>query len=266
MQNEMETPFAVVTGASSGIGLELAKQFAEHGFDLLVTAENEALDQAEASLRSMGVMVDAVRADLATYDGVETLYDRIVASGRPVDAIAINAGVGVGGPFVETDLDAELNLIALNVTSVVHLTKRVVKDMVARDEGRILFTSSIAAEGPAPYEAVYAASKAFVQSFSGALRDELRNTGITVTALQPGATETEFFHRAGMDDTKVGASRKSDPADVARQGFEALMAGKDHVVAAMAKEKAAVVVGQVMPESAKAAQHRKLSEPGSAKA
>ncbi|HEV7990337.1 MAG TPA: SDR family NAD(P)-dependent oxidoreductase, partial [Gemmatimonadaceae bacterium] len=193
MENEIQTPFAVVTGASSGIGLELAKQFAEHGFDLLVTAEDEGIEQAAESLRTMGAVADAVRADLATHEGVESLYERIVASGRPIDAIAINAGVGVGGPFVENDLDAELNLIALNVASVVHLTKRVLEDMVARNEGRILFTSSIAAEGPAPYEAVYGASKAFVQSFSEALRDELRNTNITVTALQPGATETNFF-------------------------------------------------------------------------
>jgi len=177
---------------------------------------------------------------------------------------SINAGVGVGGPFIENDLDAELNLIDLNVVSVVHLAKRVTRDMVARNEGRILFTSSIAAEGPAPFEAVYGASKAFVQSFAEALRNELKDTNIVVTALQPGATETNFFHRAGMEDTKVGAGRKSDPADVAREGFEALMAGKDHVVSAMAKEEAMVAMGKVVPEKVAAAQHRKLSEPGSA--
>ena len=264
MNTDPHPPFAVVTGASSGIGYELAREFIEHGFDVLVTAEDEGLEQAASTLASMGAKVESVRADLATYDGVESLYQRIRASDRPVDAIALNAGVGVGGPFAQNELDAELKLIALNVTSVVHLTKRVLQDMVARNEGRILFTSSIAAEGPAPYEAVYGASKAFVQSFSTALRDELRNTNITVTALQPGATETNFFHRANMDDTRVGTMQKSDPADVARQGFEALMAGKDHVVAAMAMEKANVVAGQVMPETTKAAMHRKLSEPGSA--
>jgi len=266
MTDHNEIPFAVVTGASSGIGYELARQFAEHGFDLLVTAETERIDEAAQRLQTLGAQVDTVRADLATYEGVETLYERIRATGRPIDAIAINAGVGVGGPFIENDLDAELNLIALNVTSVVHLAKRVVKDMVARDEGRILFTASIAAEGPAPFEAVYAASKAFVQSFSEALRNELKNTNVVVTALQPGATETNFFHRAGMEDTKVGAVRKSDPAAVAREGFEALMAGKDHVVSAMLKEKAMVAAGKVSPETLKAEQHRKLSEPGSANA
>jgi uncharacterized protein len=266
MPNDHESPFAVVTGASSGIGFELAREFAEHGFDLLVTSEDDGLDAATERLRSLGAKVESVRADLARDDGVETLYARIQASNRPLDAIALNAGVGVGGPFVENDLDAELNLIALNVTSVVHLAKRVVQDMVARNEGRILFTASIAAEAPAPYEAVYGASKAFVLSFAEAIRDELRNTNITVTALQPGATETNFFHRANMDDTKVGTMEKSDPADVARQGFDALMAGKDHVVAAMPKEKAQVVLGQLMPETTKAAQHRKLAEPGSAEA
>jgi short-subunit dehydrogenase len=264
MINETETPFAVVTGASSGIGYELAREFAEHGFDLLVVAEGDAIEEAAGRLRSLGAKVDAVRADLAEYDGVETLYERIRSGGRPIDAIAINAGVGVGGPFAQTDLDAELNLIALNVVSVVHLAKRIVQDMVARNEGRILFTSSIAAEAPAPYEAVYGASKAFVQSFAQALRDELRNTNITITALQPGATETNFFHRAGMDDTKVGTMEKSDPADVARQGFEALMAGEDHVVAAMAMEQAQVGMGKVMPETTKAKMHRQISKPGSA--
>ena len=264
MPNDQDTQYAVVTGASSGIGFELARQFAEHGYDLLVTAEDDGIAAAAERLQSLGAKVEHVQTDLATPDGVETLYQRIKASGRPVDAIALNAGVGVGGPFVENALEDELNLIALNVTSVVHLSKLVIQDMVARNEGRILYTASIAAEAPAPYEAVYGASKAFVLSFATALRDELRNTKITITSLQPGATETNFFHRADMDDTKVGTMKKSDPADVAREGFEALMAGKDHVVAAMAMEKAQVVLGQVMPETTKAAQHRKLAEPGSA--
>jgi short-subunit dehydrogenase len=261
---ETATQFAVITGASSGIGLELAKQFAQHGYDLLITAESARIDAAAAELRALGAKVSSARADLTTYAGVESLYARIRAEGRPVDAICINAGVGVGGPFLENALEDELRLISLNVDSVVHLAKRVLTDMVARNEGRVLFTASIAAEMPAPFEAVYAASKAFVLSFAEAIRNELKDTNVVVTALQPGATETNFFHRAGMDDTKVGAGRKSDPADVARAGFEALMKGKDHVVAAMTKEKIQVAVGQVIPETIKAEQHRKLAEPGSA--
>jgi short-subunit dehydrogenase len=266
MQQDAGGQFAVVTGASSGIGLELAKQFAEHGYDLLITAEDAGIESAAAQLRSLGVSVESVRADLAKLGGVDTLYKSIQALGRPVDAIAINAGVGVGGAFLDNDLNAELNMIALNVTSVVHLAKYVVKDMANRNEGRILFTASIAAEMPGPFLAVYAASKAFVLSFAEALRNELKDTNIVVTALQPGATDTNFFHRAGMDDTKVAVGKKSEPADVAREGFEALMKGKDHVVSATLKEKVQVAVGQVIPETIKADQHRKQAEPGSANA
>jgi len=256
---------AVVTGASSGIGLELAKLFAQNGYDLVIVAEDEAIESAADQLRSLGPMVESVQADLATEDGVEELWERIEEMGRPVDAIAINAGVGVGGPFLETDLEEEINLINLNVTGAVHLAKHVVQHMAERGEGKILFTSSIAADMPAPFEAVYGASKAFLLSFSEALRNELKDTNITVTALQPGPTDTNFFDRAGMQDTKVGADKKDDPADVARDGFEALMAGKDHVVAGSFKNKVQSTMAQVTPDKVTAEMHRKLSEPGSAR-
>jgi short-subunit dehydrogenase len=265
MDNSSAHPLAVVTGASSGIGLELAKQFAQHGYDLLIVAEDAGITAAADTLRALGAQVDAVQADLADHDGVHTLSDRIESLGRPVDAAALNAGVGVGGPFLENDLADEINLINLNVVSTVHLTKHLLRDMVARDEGRILFTSSIAAEMPAPFEAVYGASKAFVQSFAEALRNEVKDTNLTITALQPGPTETNFFHRAGMDDTRVGAGKKDDAAEVARQGFEALMKGKDHVVAGSFKNKVQSAMAQVTPETVAAEMHRKLSEPGSAK-
>jgi short-subunit dehydrogenase len=264
MENTQAHPLALVTGASSGIGLELAKQFAQHGYDLLIVAEDAGITAAASTLRALGAQVHEVRADLADHDGVHTLVDRIEALGRPVDAVAINAGVGVGGPFVENDLKAELNLINLNVVSTVHLAKHVVRNMVARGEGRVLFTSSIAAEMPAPFEAVYGASKAFVQSFAEALRNELKDTNVTVTALQPGPTDTNFFHRANMDDTRVGAGKKDDAAEVARQGFEALMKGKDRVVAGSFKNKVQSALAQVTPETVTAEMHRKLSEPGSA--
>jgi short-subunit dehydrogenase len=264
MDSSTITPFAVVTGASSGIGYELAKQFAQNGFDLLVTAEDSSITEAAHAFTELGAHVETVQADLATRDGVETLYQQIQATGRSVDAIAINAGVGVGGPFVETDLQEELNLINLNVVSSVHLAKHVVRDMVARGRGRILFTSSIAALMPGSFEAVYAASKAFLQSFSEALRNELKDTGVTVTALQPGPTDTNFFHRADMDDTKAGAGKKDDPAQVAKQGFEALMAGEDHVIAGSLTTKLQGAMTNVLPATANAEQHRKLAEPGSA--
>lgn len=257
-------PLAVVTGASNGIGYELAKQFAQNGFDLLVTATDSKTNDAAQTFEQLGAKVETVQVDLATYDGVETLYNKIKATGHPVDAIAINAGVGVGGEFIKTDLQEELNLINLNVVSSVHLAKRVVKDMVDRGSGKVLFTSSIAALMPGPFEAVHAASKAFLHSFSEAIRNELKDTGVTVTALMPGPTDTNFFHRADMDDTKAGASKKDDSVEVAKQGFEALMAGKDDVVAGSVMTKIQGAVAKVLPETVKSELHSKLTEPGSA--
>ena len=256
---------AVVTGASSGIGLELARQFAEHGFDLIVAAEDDELTAAAGSLDGADVQVDAVRVDLATPAGVEQLYERIQASNRPVDALALNAGIGSGGAFVETELEDELKLVDLNVRSVVHLAKLVVRDMVARGEGRVLITSSIASTMPGSFQAVYNASKSFDQSFALALRNEVKDTGITVTSLMPGPTDTEFFERAEMLDTKVGSGDKDDPADVARDGFEALMAGDERVVSASLSTKIQARAGRVLPDSVKAEMHRKMAEPGSAK-
>jgi short-subunit dehydrogenase len=256
---------AVITGASSGIGLELARQFAEHGFDLIVAAEDDELTAAAGSLDGADVQVDAVRVDLATPAGVEQLYERIQASNRPVDALALNAGIGSGGAFVETELEDELKLVDLNVRSVVHLAKLVVRDMVARGEGRVLITSSIASTMPGSFQAVYNASKSFDQSFALALRNEVKDTGITVTSLMPGPTDTEFFERAEMLDTKVGSGDKDDPADVARDGFEALMAGDERVVSASLSTKIQARAGRVLPDSVKAEMHRKMAEPGSAK-
>jgi short-subunit dehydrogenase len=256
---------AVVTGASSGIGLELARQFAEHDFDLLIAAEDAGIRTAAESLRSAGGMVEGVQVDLATREGVDRLYERMQSLGRPVDSVAINAGVGVGGPFIDIDLEEELRLINLNVTSVVQLSKHVLRDMVSRGQGRVLYTSSIAGDMPAPFMALYGASKAFELSFAEALRNELKDTGVSITVLQPGPTDTNFFSRAGMEDTKVATGKKDDPADVAKQGFEALMAGKDHIVAGSLKNRIQDAAAQVMPEPAKAAAHRKQTEPGSAK-
>ena len=256
-------PLAVVTGASSGIGLELAKQFAQNGFDLLIAAEDEAISSAETELESLGARVQSTQVDLAQYDGVEKLSTLIEATGRPIDAIALNAGVGAGGAFVDdTSLDDELQVIDLNVKSVVHLAKRVLPNMVNRGEGRVLFTSSIASTMPGPYHAVYNASKSFVQSFAEAIRYELKDTGVTVTALMPGVTDTEFFERADMLDTKAGSGSKDDPAQVAEQGFKALMAGEEKVVAGSMKNKVQAKVGSVTPDSAKAGMAAKLHEPG----
>jgi uncharacterized protein len=256
-------PLAVVTGASSGIGRELAKQFATHGFDLVINAEDGGLDDAAVELRAAGADVRTVRADLRTSDGVETLYSALTDTGRPVSAAALNAGVGRGGAFLDTDLDDEIEIIDLNITSTVRLAKRLLRDMAARDEGRVLITSSIASTMPGSFQAVYNASKSFLQSFAEAVANELKDTGVTITSLMPGPTETNFFHRADMDDTKVGTSSKDDPAQVAEQGFEALMSGKDKLVAGSVGTKAQGLANKVLPDKLKAAAHRRMAEPGS---
>jgi uncharacterized protein len=255
---------ALVTGASSGIGLELARQFVEHGFDVIISAEDDELAQAEASLAGRGAEVRAVKADLATSEGVERLWAAVAAGGRPLDAAALNAGVGVNGQFArDIPLEDDLRLIAVNVTGVVHLAKRILPGMVGRGEGRVLITSSVAATMPGPYYATYAASKAFLQSFAQAIRYELKDTGVTVTALQPGPTDTEFFDRAGMDDTKVAEAKKDDPAEVAKDGFEALMAGKDHVIAGSVRNKAQAAGSKVLSEKARAAMQAAQTKPQS---
>lgn len=266
MSPDNSKPFGYVTGASSGIGLELAKELARRGYDLIVAAEDAGIEAAARSIAQSGAGITPMQVDLATYEGNEKLYDGIKATGRPVDVAVLNAGVGVGGDFTrETDLQAEINLIRLNVISPVHLAKRTLKDMVARDQGRVLIVSSIAAMMPGPYEACYAASKAFLFSFSHALRSELKDTGITVTALMPGATETNFFHRAGMDGTKIGKEEKDDPAEVAREGIDALLSGEDHVVAGAMKNKFFAALGRLFPETA-AEVHRREAEPEAHKA
>ena len=264
----MANKFAAVTGASNGIGLELARVFAENGYDLIVNSAGERLESAAQELSSLGVQVDAVQADLSTPEGCDTFWRAVEASGRKLDAIAINAGVGVGGLFWETSLEEELNIVRLNCESTVHIAKHAVKKMVAQGEGRILITSSIAGEMTAPREAVYAASKAFDLSFAKSLRYELemQKTGVVVTALQPGPTDTDFFHRAGMDDTQAGSEGKKEnqPYDVAKMGYEALMKGEEHVYAGNWKVVAQGSMAKFTPDSAIAAMHEKMAKPKSA--
>jgi uncharacterized protein len=258
--------FAVITGASSGIGLELARQCVEHDFDVLICAqERDGLVEAQKHLSAGGAVVETVACNLASYEGCEKLVQAIEQFARPVDALLLNAGVGVSGAFVDNTLEDELSMIALNVMSVVHIAKRVIPKMVTRGEGRVLITASVVSTSPAPYLAVYGATKAFDLSFAEAIRHELQDTGVTVTALQPGATETEFFARAEMGDTKVAQNDKDDPADVAKQGFEAMIAGKDKVIASSLKSKVEGLVGELLPEPLKARMQAGQLKPGSAK-
>lgn len=254
--------FGIVTGGTSGIGLELARQLLEHDYDVLVVGDRH-VEEARSELAAAGAKVYALEADLSTPSGVGELIEEVRSLHRPIDALILNAGVGVGGAFLHNDVGEEIKMIDLNCTSVVRVAKALVPQMVARGEGRVLITSSIAGTMPAPYEAVYGATKAFDLSFAEGLRDELRDTGVTVTALQPGPTDTEFFERAHLQDTKVGQADKDDPAQVAKQGFDAMMRGKDKVYAGSLKTRIKGLATEILPEPAKARKHRKQAQPGS---
>lgn len=255
-------PLAVVTGASTGIGYELAKCCAENGFDLLIVADEPEIHKAAEDFRALGVAVTPVEADLATLEGVDTLYT--LAGGRPIEALLANAGRGLGGGFLDQNFDEARRVVDTNITGTIYLIQKVGRDMRAQGHGRILITGSIAGFIPGTYHAVYNGTKAFLDSFSFALRAELKDTGVTVTCLMPGATETDFFERADMLDTKVAQQKKDDPADVARIGFDAMMNGEGDVVSGW-KNKLMSAISLVTPSEVLAEQHRKMAEPGSGK-
>ena len=257
-------PLAVVTGASSGIGYELARLFAEDGFDLIIVADEASIVDAGQRLAAVGGSVEVIQADLSTVEGVERLHTGI--GGRPVDALAANAGHGLGHSFLDQDFDDILGVINTNVTGTVKLLHLVGRDMRARGHGRILITGSIAGLIPGAFQAVYNASKAFIDSFSFALRNELKDSGVTVTCLMPGPTDTAFFDRAGLMDTKVGQDdHKADAADVAKTGYAAMNRGEGDVVAGVGN-KIQAALAAVTPQTLLAEQHRKMAEPGSGKA
>ncbi len=257
----MSKPFAIITGASSGIGLELAAICAQEGFDLLVAADRPEIHAAADRFKANGAAVTAVEADLATTDGVDQLWTAV--AGRPVDALLANAGHGLGHAFLDQDFEDARHVIDTNVTGTIYLVQLAGRSMRARGQGRILLTGSIAGFMPGTYQAVYNGTKAFVDSFSFALRAELKGTGVTVTCLMPGATETDFFERADMLDTKVGQAQKDDPADVARLGFDAMMRGDGDVVSGW-KNKLQSAIANITPAGILAEQHRRMAKPGSA--
>ena len=251
--------FAIVTGASSGIGLEIAKLAAGDGYDLLIAADTPFVEAGPA-LKDYDVEVRQVEADLATEQGVKQLLE--VAGDRPVDVLVANAGHGLGHGFLDQAPEEWRQVIDTNITGTLFLIQPIVQRMVERGEGKVLITGSIAGHIAGSFQAVYNGTKAFVDSFAAALGNELKDTGVTVTCLKPGATETEFFHRAELDDTKVGQAKKDDPADVARTGWEAMLDGEHSVVHGM-KNKAQVLASGVMSEAMTAEMHRKQAEPGS---
>lgn len=255
-------PLAIVTGASAGIGYELAKLCAENGYDLVIAADQPEINEAAQAFRALGAGVDAIQTDLATTEGNDKLY--AATKGRPVEVLLANAGHGLGHAFLDQNFTDARHVIDTNITGTIYLIQKVGRDMKARGQGRILITGSIAGFTPGTYHAVYNGTKAFIDSFSFALRAELKDTGVTVTCLMPGATETDFFERADMLDTKVGQSKKDDPADVAKTGFDAMMRGDGDVVSGW-QNKLQSAIALLTPSGVLAEQHRKMAEPGSGK-
>jgi short-subunit dehydrogenase len=256
-----QRPLAVVTGASSGIGYELAKLAAQDGHDLVIVADEPAIETAATAFRELGATVDALEADLATPRGCEQLL--ALVGGRDVDVLIANAGHGLGHAFLDQNFDAVRHIVDTNITGTLALIHSIGRAMRQRRSGRILVTGSIAGLMPGTFQAVYNGSKAFIDSFTLALRNELKDTGVTVTCLLPGATETHFFERAQMEDTKVGTGEKADPADVAKDGYEAMKQGEDKVVSGW-KNKLQAAMTNVVPDSMLAEQHRKTAGPGTA--
>jgi uncharacterized protein len=253
---EAPRPLAVVTGASSGIGYHLARTAARQGYDLVVAADTPLAD-AVRELEAFGAKVHAVQADLATAAGVQHLLDAI--GGRDVDALMANAGHGLGGSFLAQDWEQILHVINTNIVGTLHLVQTIARSMVARASGRILITGSVAGLHPGSFEAVYGASKAFIDSFALALREELEGTEVTVTCLLPGPTATGFYARADMLDTRVGQMPKADPERVARLGFDAMCKGEADVVAGW-MQKVGALASKMAPRVA-AKVHRKVAEP-----
>jgi short-subunit dehydrogenase len=263
MTQSAVNPLAIVTGASTGIGYELAKFCARAGFDLVVAADEVEIEMAATNLRTLGVAVVAVEADLATVEGVEKLLAAAAALGRPVDALLANAGRGLGRGFLDQDFTAARRVVDTNITGTIYLIQQIGRAMRERGAGRILITGSIAGFMPGTYQAVYNASKAFLDSFSFALRHELKDSGVTVTCLMPGATETDFFERADMMDTKVGTSKKQDAAEVAESGFKAMLKGTGDVVTGW-QNKLQSAIANILPAGVTAELHRAKAAPGTA--
>ncbi|MFN3775443.1 SDR family NAD(P)-dependent oxidoreductase [Sphingomonas parapaucimobilis] len=258
----MAEKFAIVTGASTGIGYHLAACAAREGYDLLIVADEPAIHTAASKLSVEGAQVQAVEADLSTLEGVDRLL--AAADGRAIDVLCANAGNSKGGAFLDQSVEDWRRSVDTNVTGTVYLLQRVLSAMVRRGEGKVLVTGSIVGFIPGPFNAIYNATKAFIDNFTEALRNELKDEkGVTLTTLMPGATETEFFARADMLDTHVGQSKKDDPAEVARKGWDAMKAGEGHITTGL-KNKLQVAGAGVVPQSVLAEAHRQIAEPGSA--
>jgi len=259
----MADKFAIITGASTGIGFELATLAAKDGYDIVVVADEPLINAAADDFKQFGTSVVAVEADLSTVQGVDQLL--AAAGDRQIDLLCANAGHGLGHAFLDQELKDWRHVVDTNIVGTAYLLQRVLTPMVARNDGKVLVTGSIAGYIPGAFQAVYNGTKAFVDSFVAALQNEIKDAdGVTLTNLMPGPVETEFFARGDMLDTSVGADpKKSDPADVAKDGWDAVMSGKAAIVSGW-KNKLQSAVANVTPNAVLAEQHRKMAEPGSA--
>lgn len=259
----LNNKYVLITGATSGIGYELTKLFAADGYHLILVSRNEQeLNNKASEFRQNGVEVITIAQDLFDPQNAIAVYNAIKARGIPVEILVNNAGQGIYGLFNETEIDRELNIINLNISSLVVLTKLFLKEMISRNSGKILNLASVASKSPGPWQSVYHGTKAFVLSFTEAIREELKDTGVSVTALMPGVTDTDFFNKADMLDSKAvqDKSAMANPADVAKDGYNALMAGKDKVISGL-KNKVQVGMGNLMPDSSLAHQINEQQKP-----
>ena len=258
----MADKFAIITGASTGIGFELATLAAKDGYDILVVADEALIDAAAQDFKQFGTDVQSLQADLSTIEGVDQLL--AATNGRTIDLVCANAGRGLGKAFLDQDLAEWRKVVDTNVIGTAYLLQKTLPPMVARNTGKVLVTGSIAGYIPGAFQAVYNGTKSFVDSFVAAIQNEIKDAdGVTLTNLMPGPVDTEFFDRAHMLDTDVGTDpKKSDPADVAKDGWDALFAGKGSIVSGL-KNKLQVAATGVVPPSILADQHRKMAEPGS---
>jgi uncharacterized protein len=260
---EEKRHYAVVTGGTSGIGYELARLLAKDEYNLVLIArdEEQLLYVSHELMREFGINVIAISRDLFDPENAFKVYREVIDRGIQTDILINDAGQGHYGQFADTDIRKELDIIKLNISSLVVLTKLFLKDMLPRKSGKIMNVSSIASKAPGPWHSVYHATKAFVQSFTEAIHNEVKDSGVTITALLPGVTATDFFNKADMLESKVVQEEKmDDAATVAKDGYEALMKGDDKVVSGL-KNKMKVAMSNMVTDATAAEQMKKQQEP-----
>lgn len=260
---DRKNQFALITGATSGIGYELAKQFAKNGYDLVIVArDHEELKKKADEFKNFGVNVISISKNLFLEEEAYSLYSELKMNGISPEILVNDAGQGVYGKFQDTDIHREVDIIQLNIISVIILTKLFLKDRLPKGSGKILNLASVASKAPGPWHSVYHGTKAFVLSWSEAIREELKDSGITVTALLPGPTDTDFFNKADMNTSKILEDRDNlaSPEEVAIDGYNALMNGDDKIVSGL-KNKLSVAMANMASDSMAAHRMAEMQKP-----